>query len=269
MKISAFTCIRNGISLGYPWVEALLSVLPVVDEFLLVDYYSRDGTYAFAKKMESWNSKIRVIQRPWPEVSTDGSSIGLAQTEALHLCSGDLCLLVQADEIHHEDAIKDYPRIFRNFYYSPFNGIEFDFRHVIHNFQEEMVNPAYTRAIRVVRKLPKVISCHDGFSFWYAEPLYYYQMPQPIFHCGYEFPVNIPKKHLNHQQLYKNMAIYQQAASDAEQRLDRAESGDFDEIFTRTETKLKNLPAILRGLIGRTEYTIREEYLQGWAAAHS
>jgi len=33
MKVSGFTFIRNGTLLGYPYVESILSILPLCDEF--------------------------------------------------------------------------------------------------------------------------------------------------------------------------------------------------------------------------------------------
>jgi len=35
MKISGFTFLRNGSILGYPFKESILSVLPIVDEFIV------------------------------------------------------------------------------------------------------------------------------------------------------------------------------------------------------------------------------------------
>ena len=35
MKISAFTFLRNGVLLGYPFEESIRSVLPLVDEFVV------------------------------------------------------------------------------------------------------------------------------------------------------------------------------------------------------------------------------------------
>jgi len=35
MKISAFTFIRNGTIFGFPFVESIRSVLPIVDEFVV------------------------------------------------------------------------------------------------------------------------------------------------------------------------------------------------------------------------------------------
>ena len=35
MKISAFTFIKNGQILGYPFIESINSILPIVDEFVI------------------------------------------------------------------------------------------------------------------------------------------------------------------------------------------------------------------------------------------
>ena len=34
MKVSAFTFIKNGQILGYPFIQSIQSVLPIVDEFV-------------------------------------------------------------------------------------------------------------------------------------------------------------------------------------------------------------------------------------------
>ena len=35
MKISLFTFIRNGVKLGYPFLESIRSALPLADEFII------------------------------------------------------------------------------------------------------------------------------------------------------------------------------------------------------------------------------------------
>ena len=38
MKISGFTFLRNGQVLGYPFVESIRSILPLVDEFVIAPW---------------------------------------------------------------------------------------------------------------------------------------------------------------------------------------------------------------------------------------
>jgi hypothetical protein len=35
MKVSAFTFIKNGQILGYPFIQSIQSILPIVDEFVI------------------------------------------------------------------------------------------------------------------------------------------------------------------------------------------------------------------------------------------
>ena len=44
MKISAFTFIRNGQILGYPFLQSIESILPIVDEFVINVGESEDDT---------------------------------------------------------------------------------------------------------------------------------------------------------------------------------------------------------------------------------
>ncbi|MFZ4801418.1 MAG: glycosyltransferase, partial [Chlorobium sp.] len=44
MKISAFTFIKNGMILGFPFRESIRSVLPIVDEFVVNVGDSDDDT---------------------------------------------------------------------------------------------------------------------------------------------------------------------------------------------------------------------------------
>ena len=44
MKVSGFTFIKNGQVLGYPFMESIQSILPIVDEFVINIGESEDDT---------------------------------------------------------------------------------------------------------------------------------------------------------------------------------------------------------------------------------
>ena len=44
MKVSAFTFIKNGQILGYPFLQSIQSILPIVDEFIINVGDSEDET---------------------------------------------------------------------------------------------------------------------------------------------------------------------------------------------------------------------------------
>jgi len=65
-RISCFMIVRNTLSQGYPFVEAIAQALPVCDEMLVGDGGSTDGTLEILRRLEQLNPKIRVYVDPWP-----------------------------------------------------------------------------------------------------------------------------------------------------------------------------------------------------------
>jgi len=107
MKVSGFTFIRNAIQYDFPIVEAITSVLPIVDEFVVNVGRSEDDTLGLIRSIGS--DKIRIVESVWDDrLRKDGKIFGIQQDVALSHCTGDWALLVQGDEVLHED---DYPII--------------------------------------------------------------------------------------------------------------------------------------------------------------
>ena len=65
MKVSAYTFVRNGVMLGYPFEESIKSALPLVDEYIVVVGQSEDDTLERVKAIDS--HKIKVIETTWNE----------------------------------------------------------------------------------------------------------------------------------------------------------------------------------------------------------
>ena len=63
MKVSAFTFIKNGQILGYPFLQSIQSILPIVDEFVINVGDSEDETLQMIHSIN--DSKIRVIESKW------------------------------------------------------------------------------------------------------------------------------------------------------------------------------------------------------------
>jgi hypothetical protein len=69
MKISGFTFLRNGQVLGYPFVESIRSILPIVDEFVIALGPCEDETEAMVRAIG--DPKIRLIPTLWNEQMRD------------------------------------------------------------------------------------------------------------------------------------------------------------------------------------------------------
>src|SRR5438128_9155829 len=65
MKVSGFTFLRNGQKLGYPFVESIRSILPIVDEFVIALGPSEDDTEAMLRAIG--DPKIRIVPTHWNE----------------------------------------------------------------------------------------------------------------------------------------------------------------------------------------------------------
>ena len=68
--LSGYIPVRNGLSLDYCFELAGTSLLPLVDELIFCDSDSTDGT---REELDAWarrDSKVRVINYPWPRLPT-------------------------------------------------------------------------------------------------------------------------------------------------------------------------------------------------------
>jgi hypothetical protein len=107
MKISGFSYVRNGFEYGYPFMEAVKSVLPVCDEFVMAVGDSTDGTREALTKLDP--RKIRIIDTTWDMNLREGGKVFAQQANiALDNITGDWAFHIQADEVMHED---DLPKI--------------------------------------------------------------------------------------------------------------------------------------------------------------
>lgn len=104
MKISGFSYIRNGFEFGYPFLQSIQSVLPLVDEFVIAVGDSSDNTREAIEQLN--NHKIKIIDTVWDMSLREGGKLFAQQANiALDNITGDIGFHIQADELVHE---KDY-----------------------------------------------------------------------------------------------------------------------------------------------------------------
>ncbi|TAF31396.1 MAG: glycosyltransferase family 2 protein [Cytophagales bacterium] len=103
MKISGFTFVRNAIKLDYPIVEAISSLLPLCDEFIVSVGNSEDNTRQLIEQLQS--PKIKIIDSIWDDTLRSGGRVLAVETDkALQKISldSDWAFYIQADEVVHE-----------------------------------------------------------------------------------------------------------------------------------------------------------------------
>lgn len=166
MKISGFTFIRNGLSLGYPFVPAIRSLLPLCDEIIVNVPRSTDDTLGAVRAIG--DSRIRIIETLWdPSEFAPGRILSHHTNLALDECTGDWCVYIQGDEVLHEDSIPALRASMERDLTNPaIQGLLVDYTHFYGSYWTEVYSFGwYYKEVRVVRRSRNTRSVGDAQGF--------------------------------------------------------------------------------------------------------
>ncbi len=169
MKISFFTFLRNGVKLGYPFIESIRSALPLADEFIIAlgpsDQDENDATRTAIEGLRE--SKIKLLPVLWNEnMVTAGFVYGQQKMLAQSQCNGDWAFYLEADEVLHENDLESIRySMQRHLYNKNVEALVFDYVHFFGSPLYQAISPGwYRRAPRVIRNSVRAVAC-DGL-FW-------------------------------------------------------------------------------------------------------
>ena len=165
MKVSAFTFIKNGEILGYPFLQSIQSVLPIVDEFVINVGESEDNTLNLVKSISSY--KIRIIESEWNDKMQDrGYVYGQQKMIAQFNCTGDWIFYIEGDEVYHEKDLKNIKKSMQiHLSDSNVEALVFDFKHFYGNANSVLNSPGWYRSeARIIRNTIRTYA-PDGL-FW-------------------------------------------------------------------------------------------------------
>jgi glycosyltransferase involved in cell wall biosynthesis len=192
--ISGFSFVKNAIKFGYPLIESINSILPLVDEFVVACGDSDDGT---TEVVESINSpKIRVIKSTWDLTQKEGGKIYSIETnKALAECKGEWLFYLQADEVIHEDDYKTiHDAINKARATIKCEAILLEYVHFYGDYKHIGVGRQwYKREIRIIKNIPGLTSWGDAQGFRVKEVSNYrklnaIQSDARVFHYGWVRP---------------------------------------------------------------------------------
>lgn len=168
MKISGFTFAKNAAKLYYPVKQAIESILPICDEFVVAlgDNDTDDNTL---QEIQSINSdKIKIINTIWDLTTYKNGTENAHQTDiAKQACTGDWLIYLQADEIIHE---KYLPTIVENcekyLDKKEIDGFLLYYRHFWGDFNHHIISHGWCNPeIRIIRNDPTIHSFISALSF--------------------------------------------------------------------------------------------------------
>ncbi|WP_353133621.1 glycosyltransferase [Limnohabitans sp.] len=151
-SISGFTFIRNGVELGFPFEASIRSLLPLVDEFVVVVGKSNDDTLARIHAIGS--PKIRVIETIWNERMADRGFVYAQQKMmAQFACTGDWAFYLEGDELVHQAELANIRASVDQHHANPaVEALVFDYFHFYGTPDFVANSPAwYRRECRLIR----------------------------------------------------------------------------------------------------------------------
>ena len=212
-KISGFTFIKNGLTLGYPILESVLCIEPICDEVIInVGFEDKeltkdDGTYAYLTSNLT-DPKYKFIKSWWdPEIRKSGLILSQQTDIALNACTGDYCQYIQGDECIHEDDIKYILEGIDQMEANPeIQGLIFNYIHLFGNvYTFKFTRNFYRREVRLIRNNIGLVSYLDaqGFRFPDKTKMKARLIEARIFHYGWARSEKVMhEKQKNFKRLY-------------------------------------------------------------------
>ncbi len=166
MRVSGFTIVRQTVSLGYPFVESIRSLLPLVDELVVAVGDSDDGTWEAVQAIG--DAKLRAFHTRWdPLLRAHGEVLREQTNLALSRCTGDWAVYLQADEVLHEDDLEPLRASLKRHLERRTEALLFRYLHFFgcYGVVGDDWRIWYPRAVRAVKTGRGVVSAGDACGF--------------------------------------------------------------------------------------------------------
>lgn len=166
---SGFSIVKNGSRLGFPFVQSLLSLAPIVDEIIVAHGDSDDDTRERLQELKNQIAvPLQIIESPWDASNTAGGTELARQTNiALDHCKYDVCVYIQADEVFLDKETESNKKNLKKFEQDASVGaLLFNWVHIYGAPHLQVRSKSwYRREIRAIKKSWGIRSFRDAQSF--------------------------------------------------------------------------------------------------------
>jgi hypothetical protein len=207
MKVAGFTFIRNAVKNDYPVIEAITSILPVCDEFVVALGNSEDNTEELIRNINS--PKIRIIYTTWDDSLREGGAVFAAETDKAFAAiapDADWAFYIQGDEVVHEKYLPLIKQEMEaSLHDSRIEGLLFKYQHIYGSYDYYAHSRRwYRREIRIVRNNGHIHSYRDAQGFrWDNRKINVKLIDAYIYHYGWvKPPKGLESKLHNFNQFY-------------------------------------------------------------------
>ena len=263
MRVIGFTAVLNGVALGYPFIESILSALPLVDEFWIADGGSTDETVqTIARLAKAFPGHIVLHFIPWVK-SKYWAGYDAVLSELIDRAADgeDWMFEVQGDEFYHEKDLDAWAGMIRYADRNRLNSI----RGISKNYKWDRRDKYDYFNVRLFRKIPGVHSRWGGDDFQVGEEraprdgFTSHNVPPEIvigletFHMHRLFPMNQLEQDRTNTE-------YCGGAGTRKEAYERSKQVNWAAIKPpKPEDVMDCLPAIIKGMSQETLYRVRDE----------
>lgn len=251
MRVTGINTIRNGIENGYPFIESILSALPLCSEYLINDGGSTDGTLEALQRLAEVQPKLK-IYRIKDRPSERWDTVSDVLNYFIGISDSDWIFLGNADELLHED---DVPKIWNFMKSTKWPIIRFHRKEVVQNWSrlgDDVYHP--TRIAWNAEGLYQNWNSYGGDEFLvgdrWIDPDRKLQSPFTLYHLYNVFPGNEYNKRRNDAKWL---------APGDKHRVKHFENMSPSYAYRTPTSVYHGLPKLARGLVGMEFYRVRKE----------
>lgn len=253
MKVTGFTFIRNGVKLDYPIVEAIQSILPICDDFVVAVGNSEDDTLVLIQAIDP--SKIRIIETIWDDsLRENGAVLAVETNKAFQAIESDCdwAFYIQGDEVIHEQylpIIKSAMERFKDD--KKVDGLLFHYRHFYGSYDYVGAsNSWYKDEIRVIKNDKSIYSFKDaqGFRKGDNEKLNVIGIPAYVNHYGWvKDPRAMQQKQESFHKLWHNDEWL-------DKNVDKVEAFEYEKHVSELKRFTESHPKVMKERLKRVNW---------------
>jgi len=255
MKVSGFTFVKNAVKYGYPVVESITSLLPIVDEMIVCLGDSEDETNKLIESIGS--DKIKIIHSVWDNSLREGGKVLAVETDKAMDATApdsDWLFYIQADEVLHEqyhpvilDIMKKYREDER------VEGLLFHYHHFYGSYK--FIGDGrkwYSKEILVIRNNKKIRSYRDAQGFRMDDrKLHVKLIDAYIYHYGWvRNPLAMKKKFTDFGKLWNTDESHNAWIAEEDKKGSEFDYSNIDSVTLFAGTH----PAVMKNLVSKEDW---------------
>jgi hypothetical protein len=253
MKVTGFSFVKNAIIYDYPVVEAIRSILPICDEFVVAVGKSDDETLELIRSIDP--EKIRIVETVWDESLREGGRVLAIETDKAFKAiskDSDWAFYIQGDEVVHEKylpVIREAMEKYKD--HKEVDGLLFHYKHFYGSYDYVGASASwYPNEIRVIKNDPSIYSYRDaqGFRKGDDKKLNVVPIEAYMYHYGW---VKAPKAM---QRKQENFNKYWHDDQWVEEHVVKAEEFDYEGHVRELELFAETHPAVMIERIERLNW---------------